>query len=101
ERGAAPSHARGGGEEGGHAGAELSVLPRLQGAVQEHLQTGRPERARQVDDDGEGEEAGEGRHGRVAQGLSGRQGAEVILAAGAAAGELSVPLPHGWIGTTS
>src|SRR5262249_56811136 len=43
----------------------------------------------------------EGRHGRVAEGLSGRQGAEVILAAGAAAGELSVPLPHGWIGTTS
>ena len=25
----------------------------------------------------------------------------MILAAGAAAGELSVPLPHGWIGTTS
>ena len=25
----------------------------------------------------------------------------MILAAGAAAGDLSVPLPHGWIGTTS
>src|SRR4029434_9851695 len=46
-------------------------------------------------------ETGKGRQGGVPQGLSGGQGAEVILAAGAAAGELSVPLPHGWIGTTS